>query len=111
MSKIKELRLEHGWTQEDLGKKLNVQKSAISKYEKGIVTPSGDVLKMLSAIFGVSTDYLLDNENASRTPVYHLSRKHEDLINGFDDLNDDGQNTLMKVLAGLRATFPARVPV
>ena len=49
MNRIKDLRQAQGLTQEELGKKLNVQKSAISKYEKGIVIPNGDVLKRLSA--------------------------------------------------------------
>ena len=43
MSKIKDLRLGRGWTQEELGKLFNVQKAAISKYEKGIATPSKEV--------------------------------------------------------------------
>ena len=37
VNKIKNLRLERGWTQEDLRKLLNVQKAAISKYENGMM--------------------------------------------------------------------------
>ena len=34
--RIKQLRIANGLTQEDLGKYIGVQKSAIRKYEKGI---------------------------------------------------------------------------
>ena len=35
--KIKMLRVKKGMSQEELGKKVGVQKAAINKYEKGIV--------------------------------------------------------------------------
>ena len=35
--RIKELRIKNGLTQEELGKYIGVQKSAIRKYEKGEV--------------------------------------------------------------------------
>lgn len=38
LSKIKDLRLKRGWTQEELGMLLNVQKAAVSKHETGIVS-------------------------------------------------------------------------
>lgn len=34
---IKQLRLRRGMSQEELGKKIGVQKAAINKYEKGLV--------------------------------------------------------------------------
>ena len=62
MNRIKELRQASGMTQEELGKVLNVQKSAISKYEKGRVSLTEDILLAAAAHFGVSTDYILGNE-------------------------------------------------
>lgn len=62
MNRIRELRLSRGMTQEDLGKVLNVQKSAVSKYETGRASLTEDVLLAIAAYFGVSTDYVLGNE-------------------------------------------------
>ena len=98
MSKIKELRLKHNLTQEELGKILNVQKAAVSKYEKGIASPSNEVLKKLSAFFNVSIDYLLDNE----PPKNNIESEETKLLNGFQSLNTDGQNILLNVLNSLR---------
>ncbi|EUJ53830.1 transcriptional regulator [Listeria fleischmannii FSL S10-1203] len=46
-------------TQSDLGKKINVTKSAVSGYETGIRTPDSETLKKIATLFNVSTDYLL----------------------------------------------------
>lgn len=58
--RIKELRLHEGWTQEELGKKLNLQKSAIAKYENGRVEnlKASTILKMAEA-FKVRPSYLM----------------------------------------------------
>lgn len=103
MNRIKELRQAQGLTQEELGKKLNVQKSAISKYEKGIVIPNGDVLKRLSAIFNVSTDYLLNNE-VSRSEKY--SEEETQLLNDYRYLDKDGQSLIRTLMRRLRGAIP-----
>lgn len=59
MNRIKELRDECGWTQEELGKKINVNKAAISKYEKEQVSISDDMVRQLTSIFKCTSDYLL----------------------------------------------------
>ena len=101
MNRIKDLRQAQGLTQEELGKKINVEKSAISKYEKGIVIPNGDVLKRLSAIFNVSTDYLLDNE-VSCSEKY--SEEETQLLADYRYLDKEGKNlvrSMMKYLRGV----------
>lgn len=61
MNRVKELRKQKNLTQEELGKVLDIQKAAISKYENGRAEPSTEVLKKMSSLFGVSIDYLLGN--------------------------------------------------
>jgi len=103
MSRIRNLRLKHGWTQEELGRMLNVQKAAISKYEKGITMPSNEVLKKMSSVFNVSTDYLLDNEAVYGTPVYHLADEETRLLDGYRALDDSKRQTLVNMLAFLKS--------
>ena len=64
MNRVKELRKQKHITQEELGKVLDIQKAAISKYENGRAEPSTEVRKKMSAYFGVSIDYLLGNSPA-----------------------------------------------
>ena len=50
-----------GMTAKQLGSVLNVAESTISLYENGKRAPDYEMLKKISAYFGVSVDYLLDN--------------------------------------------------
>lgn len=63
MNRIKQLRTERGWTQEELGEKLNVKRAAISKYESGRIPLTDDTIKKLVTIFDKSSDYILGLNN------------------------------------------------
>lgn len=56
------LCLQKGLTQEQLGKLLGINRSVISLYESCQRAPTFDILKKISRIFRVSTDYLLGNK-------------------------------------------------
>ena len=57
--KVRQLRLEHDMSQEDLADVLGVTRQSISKYENGTAEPSYNKLAVLVAYFGVSYDDLL----------------------------------------------------
>lgn len=57
--KIIELRKKNGWSQEQLGEQLGVSRQSVSKWETGLAVPELDNLMQMSALFGVSIDYLL----------------------------------------------------
>ncbi|WAM36578.1 helix-turn-helix domain-containing protein [Caldicellulosiruptor acetigenus] len=58
-NRIRELRLERGLSQEELGKVLNVSGRTIGHYENGSREPSPEALNKLADFFGVTIDYLL----------------------------------------------------
>ncbi|MEG2457376.1 MAG: helix-turn-helix transcriptional regulator [Bacilli bacterium] len=60
--RLKELRLNRGLTQEELGKVIDVTKASICCYEKGSRTPTLENLIDLMMFFDVSSDYLLGND-------------------------------------------------
>lgn len=60
--KLKDLRKEKGWTQEQLAERLFVSRTAVSKWESGRGYPNIDSLKRLSQLYSVSIDDLLSNE-------------------------------------------------
>lgn len=60
--KLKQLRNEKGWTQEQLAEKLFVSRTAVSKWENGRGYPNIESLKSISRLYGVSIDDLLSNE-------------------------------------------------
>lgn len=59
MNRIKILREESGYTQQDLANKLESSKSVIGLYENETRKPSLEVLVKLSEIFNCSIDYIL----------------------------------------------------
>ena len=64
MNRIKELRTSRGLTQEDLCAVLNVQRSALSKYETGAIPLTDSAVTKLADYFNVTTDYLLNRSDA-----------------------------------------------
>ena len=60
--KIYELRKKNGLSQEALAESLGVSRQSVSKWETGEATPEVSKLLSLSKLFGVTTDYLLDDE-------------------------------------------------
>lgn len=57
--KLLELRKQKGWSQEELGYKLDVSRQTISKWESGQSSPEMEKLVKLSEIFEISLDDLI----------------------------------------------------
>lgn len=74
--RIKELRLAAGLTQEELGEKLGLQKSAIAKYENGRVENiKRSTIQAMADLFGVRPSYILgfdDEEDEPNTVTYYI---------------------------------------
>lgn len=58
--KLRMLRKESGLLQEELGAKIGLDGSTISKYERGFNEPEDAIKADIAKLFGVSVDYLLD---------------------------------------------------
>ena len=63
-TKIKSLRREAGMTQEQLALRLSVTAQAVSRWENGTAMPDIMQLVPLARLFGVTTDALLDADDA-----------------------------------------------
>ena len=57
--RIQQLRIQHGYTQEEFAKALNIDRSNLSRIESGRRGCSMDLLIQLSNIFGVTLDYII----------------------------------------------------
>ena len=63
--KIINLRKAHGLSQEDFAEKLNVSRQAISRWENDSALPDALNILQISKLFGVTTDYLLNDDYTS----------------------------------------------
>lgn len=91
-SRLKELRAKKGLSQAELAKRLGVTQQAVGRWERDKNLPDNDILKKISVMFGVSLDYLLDNNTHHNDGLPPLTPKDErqiarDLENMVDSLN------------------------
>lgn len=95
--KLKNLRQSKGWSQGQLGQKIGVDGNRISRYERGALWPSLDLMVGLANAFDISVDYLVRSDKNMAVGKLHnqeLLRRIEQL----DDMPEADQDALVRVL-------------
>lgn len=106
MNRIKELRLNLGYTQKNIAEVLGCNQTAVGKYEREELEPNIDVLSKLADFFNCSIDYIVGREDdfgfiQSSADEYTSAEKRiisiyrglserektlfDNLVNSFDD--------------------------
>ena len=81
-ARLKRLRKQFGYTQEEVAQKLHTSRGSISMYENGRRQPSYDLLIQIADLFQVNLDYLLGKSQiASLHP--QLTPEEFSLIEGY----------------------------
>ena len=80
MNRIKDLRLQNKWRQQDLADKMNTAKSVISRYETGQLDLDTGLINRFCDLFGCTSDYLLGR---SATPLPALSDEDARLLDAY----------------------------
>jgi transcriptional regulator with XRE-family HTH domain len=94
-SNLKNLRLNHNMSQEELGKQINVTKVSISGYESGNRTPDVETLIAIADVFNVSLDSLCGrNVEHSEHAAHTLGQR----IKHLRELNGHSQIQLGEIL-------------
>lgn len=76
--KIVTLRKRQGMSQEDLAEKLDVSRQTISRWENGTVVPDAYNILEISKVFGVTSDYLLNDEFAADDDLPQIKEVKKD---------------------------------
>lgn len=61
-ARLKELRLQHGFSQEELAEKIGIKRNSYSDWENGKCKPNYEKLEKIADFFGVSLDWLFGRE-------------------------------------------------
>ncbi len=93
-NKILELRKKSGFSQEELGEKVDVTRQTISNWELNETQPNPNQLKLLSQALNVSVDDLLENDL-------------QNVVLSKVKVNEKQINKLKKVLKGVLIGFIA----
>lgn len=105
--RIRQLRIEHDMTQEELGAKVGVQKAAIYKYETGlIVNLKRSTIEKLAIALSTTPTYLMGMEDAEAVqPVLaEFTPQQTALLTAFNKLNDEGQDKVITYAEDLNRT-------
>ena len=78
--KIVTLRKQKGLSQEALAEQLNVSRQAVSRWEMGTALPDATNILQLSKLFGVSTDYLLNDDYHSDQDIPAVKNQKEFIL-------------------------------
>ncbi|MCL8268801.1 MULTISPECIES: helix-turn-helix domain-containing protein [Leptospira] len=82
-TRLKELRIQKGFSQEDLAKMVGLHKNHIGRYERGDSQPTADKIRKLADTLGVSGDVLLGNTTQDQAKIQIGDR---DLLNLFSEV-------------------------
>lgn len=106
MNRLKELRIQHGYkSQKELADILFVNQTAVSQWERGITTPSSQMLQRLSELYQVSIDYLLGKEEKEKpTPENWggLSETAKQIMECVSQMSEREQETFLAWLQASR---------
>lgn len=94
--RLRQLRKNRDWSQGQLAQKVHIDTQRISKYERGLSTPTLETLVGISKALEVSLDYLLVGKSygADKVKNPQLIEKIEEV----DELPGEYQQTLISVL-------------
>ena len=119
--RIKELRMLAGMSQEELGRRVGVQRAAINKYEVGSVTNIPiTTIEKIARVFDVSPTYVM---GWNETPSNPLSAEVKliqgvkafygedavDLLEGYTTMTGTGQRKVLRYLDDMHKLYRKEV--
>ena len=103
MNRIKQLREEFEFTQQELANKLECSKSVIGLYESGTRKPSMEILIKLSEIFDCSIDYLLGKSDIRNPEKIDMDKINVAFSSGFNGLNETNKAIIQSTIESFLA--------
>lgn len=73
--RLRQLREEAGWTQEELALKLNLTQSTIAYYENDRKKPTLENAKIIAKLFNISLDYLIGFSDKQNSGTLYEEKK------------------------------------
>lgn len=100
--KLKTLRREKGWSQDELAYHAQIDGRQVSRYENDRVTPSIEVVIKMAKAYNVSLDYLL-LEDAPRRPLEAPVSRLAERVLHLGTLSEEDERALLHILDSLEA--------
>lgn len=95
--KLRILRKNKGWSQGQLGQKIGADLQRVSKYERGVMLPTMELMVRIAKVFDVSVDFLIRDDK--ETAIGKI--KNQELLHQLEEINnlpDEDQETVVSFL-------------
>jgi transcriptional regulator with XRE-family HTH domain len=86
-TKIRRLRLQNKWSQEELAHKLNVAQTSVSNFESNKTIPDFLVMQKVCEVFEVGFEYYVENENEKY--VFKKNQNNNIVVGKIEVLNNN----------------------
>ena len=86
-TKIRRLRLQNKWSQEELAHKLNVAQTSVSNFESNKTIPDFLVMQKVCEVFEVGFEYFVENENEKY--VFKKNQNKNIVVGKIEVLNNN----------------------
>ncbi len=96
--KLVTLRKQKGWSQQDLCDQIGVHIAHLSRLENGKSQPSVELLRKIAQAFGVTMDYLVDEEAEEASPVTIKNKSLAKKLELLEHLDQEDQQTIINVI-------------
>lgn len=106
-SNLRYLRKQYGMSQDQLADRLGYKSfTTIQKWESGVSEPSVSTLKIITDIFGISMDQMINEDltspsSSSAPPSLQLTEQEKWLIDTYRELDDPQRERLLAYIEGL----------
>ena len=95
---MRKRRIELGWEQKDVAKKLGVTPSTIGNWEIGYSKPSIDMLVSISNVLGITLYELFD----MKEPSINFNAREQKMMSNYMELSDDHKIAVDNLIFNLR---------
>jgi transcriptional regulator with XRE-family HTH domain len=97
-TRLRELRKAKDLSQTQLGELADLHYTHIGRYERGASRPSGDTLKRLADVLGVSSDYLLEGASDEAAKARFADRELLQQFQAVEQLGEDDKHVVKRLL-------------
>jgi len=96
-AKLRVLRKSHGLSQGQLAKKIGADLQRVSKYERGVIWPTMELMVKIAKVFDVSVDFLIrDDKEAAIGKIRNQELLHQ--LEEINNLPEEDQETVVSFL-------------
>ena len=87
--RIKDLRIDHDMSQDELANILKISKRTLLRYENGESEPTISILIQIALLFNVSTDYIIGIKDSEEINCPSMKDELSNIILKLEQLRDE----------------------